>query len=269
MAGGFEGDIWVGRPNGTGAQQLTSGSASDTCPAVSPSGLLVAFCRSNEAGGYDLWIINADGSDAHQLTDFSEDPTSAASDPTFSSSLPRVAFVYVRDFNAVGAAPGVTYDIRSVRSDGTMVKRLTRSRRWHDFNPVFSPDGHRLLWVRTKATQGSDERTQLWVMRANGEGKRKVRNDINRGQAADWSPDGRRIVYRSAAGLKIVSPAGALERRIDVRGSNPVWSPNGKTIAFRSGSGIDLISRDGSSTRSVVPFWETPLDDFAWQPLPQ
>ena len=99
VASGVEGDLWSGRPGGTGSRQLTSGPAVDDCPAVSPSGSLIAFCRTNDAGGYDLWVIAADGSNARQLTDFPESPQQASSDPTFSSSLPRVAFVFIRDFN--------------------------------------------------------------------------------------------------------------------------------------------------------------------------
>jgi Tol biopolymer transport system component len=272
VAAGFDGDLWLGRPDGTRARQLTSGAAIDTCPAVSPSGLLIAFCRTNAGDGYDLWVMDADGANARQLTDFPEEPApSAATDPTFSSSLPRLAFVFVRDFNSVGAVPGLTYDIRSIRSDGTGVRRLTRSAAWHDFHPAFSPGGHRLLWVRTGATQRNDNQTQLWIMRANGGHKRMVRSDVSGGRA-DWSPGGRLIVYRSGGALKIVRTDGTLARRIATRGSNPVWSPNGRWIAYRTGSRIELVSRDGSTTRSVTPFWgvgRSPLDDFAWQPLPQ
>lgn len=266
-----DGDIWSGRPNGTESRQLTSGAALEICPAVSPSGSLIAFCRTNDGDGYDLWVMNADGSNARQLTDFPEQPApTASSDPTFSASRPRVAFVFVRDFNAVGAVPGLTYDIRSIRSDGTGVRRLTRSGAWHDFNPTFSPDGHRLLWVRTGATQQNAHRTELWIMRANGAGKRKVRTDINRGQSADWSPNGRLIVYRSGRALNIVRTDGTLQRRIAKRGNDPVWSPNGRWIAYRTGSRIELVSRDGSTTRSVTPFWgDQPPREFAWQALPQ
>jgi TolB protein len=272
VAAGFDGDLWSGRPDGTGSRQLTSGSGFgefDDCPAVSPSGSLIAFCRSDEAGGYDLWIIDADGGNARQLTDFPADPPTASSDPTFSSSLPRVAFVFVRDFNSVGAVPGLTYDIRSVRTDGTDVRRLTRSAAWHDFSPAFSPDGHRLLWVREGATQRNDHRTELWIMRANGKDKRRLRSDINSGQSADWSPGGGLIVYRSGGALNIVRANGTLQRRIAKRGSDPVWSPNGRWIAYRTGPRIELVSRDGSTTRLVTRFWERPLGDFTWQPRPQ
>ena len=154
--------------------------------------------------------------------------------------------------------------------NGTGVKRLTRSAAWHDFSPAFSPGGHRLFWVRTGATQRNSDRTQLWIMRANGEHKRKLRDDINVGQSADWSPDGRRIVYRSGGVLKIVSLDGTLVRYIAKRGNDPVWSPNGRWIAYRIGSRIELVSRDGSTTRPVTPFWQGRLaGSFAWQSLPR
>ncbi|MGF9757642.1 hypothetical protein AAII07_20830 [Microvirga sp. 0TCS3.31] len=228
--------------------------------------MIVGFCRANDTG-YDLWLINADGSNARQLTHFRAN--TAASDPTFSSSTPRVAFVFVRDFSAVGLAPGLTYDIHSIRSDGTQTRRLTRSGAWHDFNPAFAPDGHRLLWVRTGNTQGNDGRTQLWTMRANGKDKRKLRSDISQDQSADWSPDGQLIVYASRDVLNIVRTDGTLVRQIAKRGNDPVWSPNGRWIAYRTGSRIELVSRDGKTVRPVPRFWEGRLDNFAWQPRPQ
>ncbi len=78
---------------------------------------------------------------------------------------------------------------------------------------LLSMGGRRLLWVRTGATQQNAHRTELWIMRANGVGKHRVRNDLNRGQSADWSPDGRLIVYRSGGALSIVRADGTLQRR--------------------------------------------------------
>ena len=72
-------------------------------------------------------------------------------------------------------------------------------------------------------------------MRANGDGKRMLRSDINRGQRADWSPGGRSWCTDPMA-LNIVRTDGTLERQIATRGSDPVWSPNGRWIAYRTGS---------------------------------
>jgi Tol biopolymer transport system component len=107
-------------------------------------------------------------------------------------------------------------------------------------------------------------------MRANGKDKRQVPADINRNQGADWSPDGRLIVYRSGDALKIIRPDGTLVRLIANGGKDPVWSPNGQWIAYRTVTHIELVSRDGSTTRSVPRFWgQGHLRNFAWQPLPQ
>lgn len=267
VSAGPQAGIWIARPDGTEPRQLTSGPTSDRCPAVSPAGMLVGFCRGNETG-YELWVINADGSNPRQLTRFPAN--TAALYPTFSSSRPRVAFSFVRNWSAVGAVPSLSYDIHSIRSDGSNAKRLTRSGAWHDFRPAFSADGRSLLWTRTGATRRNDGQTQLWIMRANGQAKRLVRTDINRSQGADWSPDGRLIVYRSGTDLNIIRPDGTLVRRLPDRGKDPVWSPNGRWIAYRTVTHIELVSRDGSTTRSVPRFWgQGRLASFAWQPLPQ
>lgn len=267
VAAGPEADIWLGRPDGTEPRNLIPGPTIDGCPAVSPSGLLVGFCRAND-DGYDLWLIDADGDNARQLTTFGDN--TASSSPTFSSSRRRIAFAFVRDFAAVGAAPGLTYDIHDIRSNGTEPRRLTRSDAWHDFSPAYSPDGSWLLWTRTGATRRNDGRTQLWTMRAKGTHKRLLRSDINRGQGADWSPDGRLIVYRSKDSFKIVRTDGTLVRQMVASGKDPVWSPDGRWIAYRTVTQIELVSRDGRTTRTVPRFWgEGRLRAFKWQAHPQ
>ena len=267
VSAGPEADIWAARPDGTAPRQLTTGSSIDRCPAVSPSGTLVGFCRGNETG-YELWLVNGNGADARQLTQFPAN--TAALQPTFSSSRPLVAFSYVRDWSAVGAAPGVTYDIHSIRSDGSHASRLTRSGAWHDFRPSFSPDGRSLLWTRTGATRRNDGQAQLWTMRANGKDKRLLSADINRNQGADWSPDGRLVVYRSGSDLNVIRTDGTLVRKLPDRGKDPLWAPNGRWIAYRTVTHIELVSRDGRTTRSVPRFWgRGRLASFVWQPLPQ
>jgi Tol biopolymer transport system component len=57
--------------NGTSLTQLTSTLDQDVSPLWSPDGSEVLFGRNLESGGYcnyDAWIMNADGSSAHQIT---------------------------------------------------------------------------------------------------------------------------------------------------------------------------------------------------------
>ena len=117
VAAGFEGGIWLGHPDGTGSRQLTTGS-----PMTLPCGFAVRLARrllqKQRGDGYDVWVINADGSNVRQLTDFPEN--TASFDPTSRPASPTC--LRLREgLQLCRPVPGLTYDIRSIRSDGTGV----------------------------------------------------------------------------------------------------------------------------------------------------
>jgi Tol biopolymer transport system component len=68
-----ESRIVVMNADGSGQQQLTSGSGVDQDPIWSPDGSMIAF-KSNRAGaaeppGDHVWVMQADGSGRRQLDD--------------------------------------------------------------------------------------------------------------------------------------------------------------------------------------------------------
>lgn len=62
------GDLWSLPLTGGEALRLTSGAAWDGQPAFSPDGTKIAF-TSDRNGNEQLWVMNADGTDPHMLTD--------------------------------------------------------------------------------------------------------------------------------------------------------------------------------------------------------
>jgi Tol biopolymer transport system component len=80
-------------------------------------------------------------------------------------------------------------------------------------------------------------------MRANGSGTRLLTDGVGHtDEAPDFSPDGRRIVFRRSDwyefrhGIYMIRKDGTHLRRVyeatDIRVSDPVFSPNGRKIAF-------------------------------------
>ena len=65
------GDIWVMPVGGGEAQRLRGGSAWEVEPAWSPDGKQIAF-TSDAGGNEQIWVMNADGSEARQVTDEEE-----------------------------------------------------------------------------------------------------------------------------------------------------------------------------------------------------
>ena len=77
----------------------------------SPDGKKIAFITSR-SGSLQIWLMNTDGSDQHQLT-FSSGTNYF---PTWSPDGSRIAFRSDRDGNP---------EIYSMRADGSDVQRLT------------------------------------------------------------------------------------------------------------------------------------------------
>lgn len=65
--------IWRMRPDGTDAQQLTTGPGTDMFPTVSPDGQTIVFV-SRRTGTRQLWRMDIEGRNLVQLTNFEFDP---------------------------------------------------------------------------------------------------------------------------------------------------------------------------------------------------
>jgi TolB protein len=138
------------------------------------------------------------------------------------------------------------FEIYSVRADGSHLGQLTRNGA-SDTDPIFSPDGRRILFSRAKS--------QLWLMNADGSGQGRLASP---GYHAAWSPDSRRIAYQSdsyAGPLAVVGADGGGRVVVPGMNSRPSWSPDGRLIAFLRGARarLDLmvVGRDGRGLRRI------------------
>jgi Tol biopolymer transport system component len=115
---------------------------------------------------------------------------------------------------------------------------------------------------------GSD--IELFTMRADGARRRLVADNLGIDFSPDWSPDGRRLVYRNtpdvtsdASDVHVVNANGTHDVNLTPgrggRDWSPAWSPDGRTIAFASArSGVlqlYAMAPDGSHLRLVVAGW--------------
>lgn len=124
------------------------------------------------------------------------------------------------------------YDIYSIDADGKGLTRLTHDLQ-EEFEPKFSPDGSRILFVRLNPVGST---YNLWVMNADGTDQRfVVRMRILVRASASWSPDGARVIYTHSPGFISMGLSGTPWFGfvpIDNDTMDPAWSPDGGTIVF-------------------------------------
>jgi len=116
----------------------------------------------------------------------------------------------------------------------------------------------------------------IYFVNIDGSDVRRIITEVDHNRGADWSPDGRVILFRSQDGgnkvIYIMNPDGTgLTPLTDPDSSNysPAWSPDGKQIAFvseRDGNAeIYVMDGDGSH---VTRLTDDPAADYdpAWSP---
>ncbi|MDQ4071227.1 MAG: hypothetical protein M3203_17420 [Actinomycetota bacterium] len=228
--GNFE--IFTFNPNGTELEpvNLTNHPANDGRPRWRSDGRKIAF-ESNRAGGNDIYVMDADGSNVQRIT-FTGDATSPAWHPDGSQ------IVYQRNI------PGVFFDVYKVNIDGTGVTPLASTPQ-EDSLPFWSPDGTVIAY----SSRREDPTADVHLMDSFGNNVRNITNSPGEDSWPNWSPDGSQIAFHS----RRHDPAGEEIYRMNADGSNvtrltfnegpvqasfdifPAWSPDGSRIVWNSG----------------------------------
>lgn len=193
--------------------------------------------HSNRDGNYEIYVMNADGTEVARLTNDGATDIS----PRFNRDGTKIVFVSNRDGN---------YEIYVMNADGTQTIRLTRNPA-SDVNPSFSPDGEKIVFESQR-----DGNSEIYVMSFDGaRTTRLTNNPVNDGWPI-FSPDGGKIAFVSEravdqpellAGSKrpeeiySMHVDGAAQTRLTFNQS-PIWgacsfSPDGTKIAFSSTPG--------------------------------
>ena len=128
--------------------------------------------------------------------------------------------------------------------DGTGARRLDEdpvpfdSSVGGDSAPVWSPDGRRIAWIRTVGDAPHGKVRELFVINADGSGRRQATTLGGFASTPAWSPDGRRIAFGANNGIFVVDAAGGEPKLLVSSVADPAWSPDGSRIAF-------VANRDG------------------------
>jgi dipeptidyl aminopeptidase/acylaminoacyl peptidase len=147
----------------------------------SPDGQQILY-SGNASGRINLWIMNADGTGAHQLL-HSDDAQSGA---VWSKDGQSVVYQQDRGGDEI-------YDLYSVASAGGTPRALTQTDQISETSPHFSPDG-KLMAYQHKERQGSS--VNLALMDWNTHQVRLLTHEKDPKRSWDivaWSPDGKTL----------------------------------------------------------------------------
>jgi Tol biopolymer transport system component len=99
-----------------------------------------------EPGVFELWVMNADGTNKRQVTNYG----AASFAPFFFPNGQRIIFA-----SNMNDPKGRNFDLYAVNTDGSNLERITYSETFDGF-PMFSPDGKQLVFAsnRNAKTRG-------------------------------------------------------------------------------------------------------------------
>lgn len=188
----------------------------------------IAFVRENTNGTFEIFTMNADGSNQVNLTS----DTTNMYNPEWSPDGTKI--VHERK---IGTSSNT--EIYVMNGDSTGAVRLTNNTA-ADEGPSWSPDGTQIAFIRAK---------QLYIMNADGTNTIQISKSAVTVQAPAWSPDGTKILIDSSGDLYTVKPDGTDQVMLTTNGQSlqGSWSPDGTKIAFITLPDIFIMDADGTN----------------------
>ena len=258
--------IFIMNVDGSDQRMISTGKGRTTCGYFYPDGKKILYSSTHIAdpqcpprpdyskgyvwaiySGYDIFTANPDGSDLKQLTN----TPGYDAEATISMDDRKIVFTSTRNGDL---------DIYSMGADGKHVKQLTHEL-GYDGGPVYSPDRK---WIVYRADHPTAEKDindykqllaqgfvrpttlEIWIMKADGSGKRQITNLNAASFAPSFFSDGKRIIFSSNQGstggmgnfeLYAINVDGTdLERITYSPGFDgfPMFSPDGRKLVWAS-----------------------------------
>jgi TolB protein len=269
------------------ASTLLAGAAADASAGTQPRSCKVVYLRYDAPDGF--YSVNPNGSGRIRLREIPEGALWAVWSPdgtlitagdggilAFGADGRRIPISSVR--GAAALVDGGTWSpdggqiafsrdlgkgrrsIFVVHPDGSGLRNLTP--RGDNHFTSWSPDSRHILFWRGLGGLKS----AIYTMNSDGTGVRRVALPFESAGDADWSPDGRRMVFavgdegRDKPGIYVADIDGTNLHRLTIEAydGGPLWSPDGAKIAFTRLLGgdppaeADVMNANGSGLHAIA-----------------
>jgi len=158
------------------------------------------------------------------------------------------------------------YDMFAIEVGGSAAPRRLSATESNEYRPIWSPDGATIAFEATKRgltdRETTMEDTHVWVMKADGSGRRELGTIDNRQGPPQWAPDGSAVYFtvqeRGQVRLyRVPVSGGKPEAVVAGRGAVGSFSIAKNTIAYTLATATDLpqlyVATIGADTR-VGPY---------------
>ena len=233
----------------------------------SPDRTHLIFDFADDNGNEQIATINPDGTDFAQLT------TGAGfyADAAYSPDGGTIVFSHspVPESDA-----SFRQELWIMDADGSNRRQLLAGADGADWEPLFSPDGSRIVFTRDETDDGLT--SAIHVINADGTGLRAITPFLHYTEHPRWSPDGETIIYNIEAKGDLDNPDNGIWTVPSTGGEpsqllptddrlhvfKPDYSPDGSKILFgcarrddNNNEDLCTMNADGTDTAVIV---ETP-----------
>ncbi len=198
----------------------------------------IAFV-SDRSGVFQIWVMDTQGGNLHQITDMPE----GACQPDWSPDGKQLVFISPCDSNRE-SYPGSGLFIINYDGSGLVPLSTTPG---GDYDPDWSPDGKFIAFTSLRITG----RPRIYLLNLEDNSETMLSSPYSRDAEPAWSPDGAHIAYvtrnEGPSDIWVMDWDGANQREYTHSGgkinSHPVWSMDGEVILFIQKDSLGAISR--------------------------